>query len=183
MNSTTHKEQNIIWVKNKNIFDCIQSRVSVKDNSSTVLVPHVCNNVNAFGAGFAAQVADKFPTVKMNFHLLGNTAKLGQVQYVSVDKNSVHKNEIIFANMIAQNKLISRSNPRPLNYGALVYAMNDIRSYIHRLKQSNSDIDKVEIHAPKFGAGLAGGNWSFIVDLIHDIWSGLPVYIYVLGNK
>lgn len=181
--SPTIKENHIILVKNKNIFECARNRLFAKENSSTVIIPHVCNNINAFGAGFAGQVAEEFPAVKINFHMLGNTTKLGQVQYVSVAKNPTHRNEMIFANMIAQNKLLSHTNPRPLNYGALVHAMTDVKNYIQRIKQHNPDIDNIEIHAPKFGSGLAGGNWDFISDLINDIWTNIPVYIYVFGRN
>ena len=182
MNQIT-KKHSVIFVKNKNIFECAKNRLFAKENSSTIIIPHVCNNINAFGAGFASQVAEEFPSVKMNFHMLGNTAKLGHVQYVSVAKNSVHRHELIFANMIAQNKLLSQNNPRPLNYAALVYAMNDVRNHIQRIKQSNSEIDNIEIHAPKFGSGLAGGDWSFIMNLIDDIWNNIPVYVYALGKQ
>jgi hypothetical protein len=39
-----------------------------------------------------------------------------------------------------------------------------------------------EIHAPKFGAGLACGNWDFIEELINECWigRGIPVTIYEL---
>jgi hypothetical protein len=38
----------------------------------------------------------------------------------------------------------------------------------------------VQIHAPKFGCGLAGGNWNFIQDLITDIWKNIQVFVYQL---
>jgi hypothetical protein len=38
--------------------------------------------------------------------------------------------------------------------------------------------EKVEIHCPKFGSGLAGGNWAFIEDLIEDIWGKYSVTVY-----
>jgi hypothetical protein len=39
---------------------------------------------------------------------------------------------------------------------------------------------EAEIRAPKFGAGLGGGNWVFIEELMNDIWikRDIPVYIY-----
>lgn len=164
-------------INNHNIFDIINDRINAQSNSATVIVPHVCNNCNGFGAGFAGQVADKYPEVKANFHMLGNQAKLGHVQYVTSNKSGIDKNRIIFANMIAQNGIISRSNARPLNYGALVYCMNDIRLFVKKYLQQN-EVNKIEIHAPKFGSGLAGGNWNFISYLIEDIWYDLDVIIY-----
>jgi hypothetical protein len=57
--------------------------------------------------------------------------------------------------------------------------MNDIRNKILSLSKNNIEDIKYEIHAPKFGSGLAGGNWNFIENLIEDIWIDIPVYIYV----
>lgn len=165
-------------VKNANIFDIISTRIKSEQNGASIIVPHVCNNVNAFGAGFAGQVAQMYPEVKANFHLLGSQAKLGHVQFINVKSDKKYGHSIIFANMIAQNKLINEKNKRPLNYAALVYCMNQVRSYSKHL-QSASDTNSVEIHCPKFGSGLAGGNWNFISELITDVWYDMPVFVYL----
>lgn len=185
MNTKINSNQNhFTVVKNKNIFQNIRLITEAGSNGSTVLVPHVCNNINAFGAGFAGQVSSEYPYVKANFHLLANKAKLGTVQFVETYIEPVYKHKIIFANMIAQNKTISSKNPRPLNYGALVYCMSQVRTYIKELqKKSDSDSSRIEIHAPRFGCGLAGGNWEFVSDLIKDIWIDIPVFIYILGGN
>lgn len=160
------------------IFHYAQERINAGVNGSHVVIPHVCNNVNGFGAGFAADVAEKFPEVKANFHMLGKNAKLGSVQFITVETNKQYKYELTIANMIAQNKLISHNNPRPLSYAALAYCMNQVRGYTNNLsKQSESN--RVEIHAPKFGSGLAGGNWNFISELIDDLWYDTDVFIYL----
>lgn len=165
-----------VLIKNQDIFDSINTRIGSGKDGCSVIVPHVCNNVNAFGAGFAGQVALKYPEVKMNFHMLGSQAKLGHTQFVSVKSDKQYRHSIIFANMISQNKLISNTNRRPINYAALVYSMNQVKQHIKTL-QSNMD-SKIEIHAPKFGSGLAGGDWKFISHLIDDIWFDISVYIY-----
>lgn len=164
-------------IKNQSIFDGITDRINAEYRGSTVIVPHVCNNVNAFGAGFAAAISNHYPDVKANFHMLGNKAKLGITQYVVAKINNKYKHSIIFANMIAQNKLINTKNSRPLNYAALVYCMNDVNQYIKNLKKQQ-EIANIEIHAPKFGCGLAGGDWRFVSDLIEDLWKDKEVYIY-----
>lgn len=166
-----------ISIRNIDIFSAIDDRISAGYNGSTVIVPHVCNNVNAFGAGFAGQLATKFPDVKANFHMLGNKSKLGHTQFIVSKTDKNYKHSIVFANMIAQNGLISPKNTRPLNYYALSVCMNDIKNYVKNFKINNDN--NIEIHAPKFGSGLAGGNWNFISDLIEDIWSDFNVYIYI----
>ena len=161
------------------IFEQATNRIHHGINGCSVIVPHVCNNVNGFGAGFANDVAINYPIVKDNFHLLGKKAVLGYVQFVTVKEDPVYKHKLIFANMIAQNGIINPKNQRPLNYPALVKCMMTVRQYGLDIMNSNENT-KVEIHAPKFGSGLAGGNWYFITDLIEDIWTNsFGVHIYI----
>lgn len=174
MKTTAKDKSNIVYYDSE-IFTTTTDRVSSQQNNSSVVIPHVCNNINLFGAGFAAAIDKKFPIVKENFHLLGNKAKLGYVQYINVYNNKLSNNSLVIANMIAQNKVISHNNPRPLNYEALVRCMIDVRNYCSNIKNLDT---KIEIHCPKFGSGLAGGNWNFIEQLIIDIWSQFPVFIY-----
>lgn len=182
MRTTKYQKQQTSYplIKNSNIFDIINDRINAGHNGASVIVPHVCNNANSFGAGFAAQVARLYPDVKANFHMLGNKSKLGHTQFVISKTNSQYKHSIIFANMIAQNGLISPKNPRPLNYYALSHCMNDVKLYVKNLILN--DANRVEIHCPKFGSGLAGGDWNFINYLIEDIWFDLSTFIYTINK-
>jgi hypothetical protein len=85
--------------------------------------------------------------------------------------------------MIAQNGIKNPRNPRPLNYLALTKAMNNLSQYIHMNTGFINKTENIEIHAPKFGSGLAGGNWNFISDLIEDIWGKFFVTIYNYPSK
>jgi hypothetical protein len=177
-NTNQNRQSNIISIFDNDIFEISRQRVlSTTNTGASVIIPHVCNNINLFGAGFAAAVANKYPDVKTNFHLLGNKAKLGNVQFVTTEKNKNHRRDLVFANMIAQNKTINHTNPRPLNYEALVSCMATVRKFAHSLL--DNEHDKIEIHCPKFGCGLAGGNWSFVSNLISDIWSEFDVFVYI----
>jgi hypothetical protein len=173
----THQKPHILF---GDLFSNINSYVSQNQNGCSVLIPHVCNNVNSFGAGFAGAVSKHFPLVKENYHLLGKQNVLGYTQFVEAYKNKNYGHKIIFANMIAQNSTISKNNPRPLNYYSLARCMANVALYAHQ----NFDSDnRIQIHCPKFGCGLAGGNWNFIKELITDIWKDLPVYIYEYKSK
>jgi hypothetical protein len=170
------------YTLNKNdIFNNIKDRVKSKAAGATVIVPHVCNNIDVFGGGFAAAVSNEFPIVKENFHLLGKKAKLGQTQFVSTFKDKEYGHEIIFANMIAQNGLRNHKNTRPLNYAALVYAMSNVKLYMTDYKKTHDNAN-IEIHCPKFGSGLAGGDWKFISELIKDVWypTNKNIFVYIL---
>lgn len=166
-----------ISIHTSDIVSCSKQRIFANNAGSSVIIPHVCNNINLFGAGFAGYISNRYPIVKENFHLLGSKSKLGNVQYISVEKNNEYHHELVIANMIAQNSIIGHNNQRPLNYEYLVKCMINVRNFIldHQNKYQNS----VEIHCPKFGSGLAGGNWNFIQNLIEDIWASNNVFVYI----
>jgi hypothetical protein len=173
---TISKHTDHIRIVNGDLFDHVGHYVRQGNNGTSVIVPHVCNNINLFGAGFAAGVAKHYPIVKQNYHLLGSQSSLGYVQFVEVDKDPTYGHKLIFANMIAQNGVICNSNPRPLNYYALTQCMVKVAKFIQTSFDPNEN--KAQIHAPKFGCGLAGGDWSFIQELIKDIWGRQTVLVY-----
>lgn len=165
--------------KDSSIFEAARQYVKGNESGSSVMIPHVCNNVNAFGAGFASAVAKEYYEVKANFHLLGRSSKMGQVQYVTVHTDPKYQYKIIFANMIAQNGIYHQErNLRPLNYAALTHCMMDVKMTMKKMMY-NEDQTKFKILAPKFGSGLAGGNWDFISDLIDDCWSEFGVEVFL----
>lgn len=185
--NTLHKQiKPYVEVNKFDIFTNTFSRVKGDHNGSTVFIPHVCNNVDLFGAGFAAQVAEKFPEVKANYHLLGKSFlknNMGHCQIIQVFQEPKYKHRLIFANMIAQNGTPNPKNNRPIDYLALVKSMASLSNYIKHNTGFTQKTESVEIHAPKFGSGLAGGNWNFITDLIEDIWGDYNVYIYNYSKK
>lgn len=167
-------------VSKRDIFEEARDRINSKQNGATVIIPHVCNNINLFNGGFAAAVAKEYPIVKENYSVLGTQMKLGYTQFVTVAKNQDYGYEIIFANMIAQNKIKTIKNARPLNYAALTYCMTYVKMYAKQYRKDNENL-KVEIHCPKFGSGLAGGDWKFVSELIRDSWSDIRnIFVYTL---
>ena len=174
----TLKKPSKLYFVNNDIFADAKHTVSNPISRNTIIIPHVCNNHNSYGAGFAAAVASEFPLAKENYHMLVVKQNLGYSQFVKVyEKN---KNAIIIANMICQNGFKTKTNPRPLNYAHLVVCMYKLKQYAMDLKASVKDEQhSVEIYCPKFGSGLAGGKWEFIENLINDIWTDqFNVYVY-----
>ena len=167
---------------NKDIFASTLDLVRLDQMGSSIVIPHVCNNIDLFGAGFADAVATKYPEVKANYHLLGQSFlrnNLGHVQFIEVANNKKYGHKLIIANMIAQNGVKRKNNIRPLNYIALAKAMLSVSLYVKGMTAANKDYEsKWTIHCPKFGSGLAGGNWSFISEMIADAWRDIPVYVY-----
>jgi hypothetical protein len=171
-----NKNYNYSFVNiNGNVIKSAKNIINSGNYGCSVIIPHVCNNIDSFGGGFTGDINKLYPIVKDNYHMLGKKNTLGYTQYVVADKDDKFKHKLIFANMIAQNEVISSRNPRPLNYFSLAKCMGDVKHYI---KQNFNQENKVQIHCPKFGSGLAGGNWLFIQELIQDIWGEFSVFIY-----
>jgi len=176
--STNHKKQidtSYVFVKNRNIFDSINERIASKENGSTIILPHTCSRINFNVSGFANILSEKYPIAKENFHMLSRDAILGKTQFVEVAKNKDYNHSVIIANMICNNN--NDHKHRAINYAALCYCMNSVKFKVKQLLNDN-DIQRVEIHAPKFGTGSSGGNWKFISELIDDTWTNITTYIY-----
>lgn len=163
------KKSSIFYIKG-NLFSHIEKFFPSYD----IIVPHVCNNRNIFGGGFTAGITKYYPIVKENYSLLGSKNTLGYTQFVVAKHDKQLDKKIVFANMISQNGTISTFNPRPINYYALCQSMKLVDDYI----KTKMDPKETQIHAPKFGSGLAGGKWNFIEDIIYDIWKEYTVFIY-----
>ena len=137
-----------------------------------VIIPHVCNNIGGWGAGFVVPLSRKWPRTKTEYYKKNKLdgLKLGQVQFVKVE------DKIIVANMIAQEGLIGPTNPVPLKYEALEACLEQVADYAKTFDTEGN----LEIHAPKFGSGLAGGDWNKIEPIILRTLSQYPITIYYL---
>lgn len=166
-----------------------------------VVIPHVCNNIKAWGAGFVMALSKKEETPKKCYEQMfkDRTPMLGEVSFSSFLHTSTYMEyppymgsailewrdngysdpKIFVANMIAQDGVIGRSNYKiPLRYSALVKSMRTVADWIKDREERFSV--KHVIHTPKFGSELAGGNFKFISELIREIWleDGISVVIY-----
>jgi hypothetical protein len=153
------------------------------------IIPHVCNNLGGWGAGFVLALTKEFGILPKEAYLKQTNLfpnKLDRLGKVSFAK--MKERRVIIANMIAQNGYISGTNPRPLKYDALVQCMKIVTQQIEYLNNNVSSFSpeyNFTIHTCKFGSDLAGGNWSFIECLIEDIWtnSGIDVTVYEFEEK
>ena len=167
-----------VIMSNQNIFTAIKDRINAKNLGATVIVPHCCNNNDVFSGLFAKKVISEYPIVESNFHMYSQTSALGKTQFVTVDTNKEYGHRIFFANMICQDRLNHNRKSRSLNYAALCFCMSSVKYHLKELLISDNEITKVEIHAPKFGVGNAGGDWRIIHQLIEDSWQGINTFIY-----
>lgn len=127
-----------------------------------IIIPHVVNNIGAWGSGFVVPLGGKYPKCKEHYLNNQHLYQLGDTCTIWVDPN------IFVANMCAQNELKSASNPVPLKYEHLVTCMVDVRDYVmHNIPHG---FYSKEIWCPMFGSDRAGGDWNLIYKLIEEIW-------------
>lgn len=168
-----------ITYKHGDLFAGVQEALAA---GKRVLIPHVCNDVGGWGSGFVVPLGRNYPFAKdayLQWHkdkfaadwrtplLSPNVSfELGETQIVVMGKVAV-------ANMIGQHQLI-RPDYVPVRYTAIANCLETVKSYCQSMS--------AEVHAPRFGAGLAGGNWVVIEALINEILvnNGIPVTVYEL---
>jgi hypothetical protein len=137
---------------------------------------HICNNINKWGAGFTKNLTkfnkepeERYREFCSKFSAWPDSKKflLGKIVVVPIDEN------LTVINAIAQNGVKSPSNKTPIKYTALVDAMRAAKTILK---------PDFELHCPKFGSGLAGGDWEFIEYLIKEIWQPHINNVYIYSN-
>ena len=134
------------------------------------IIIQCCNDIGAYGAGVSGAISGKWPKVAKEYYKWSEnlkTFKLGAVQFIPVE------DKIIVANMIGQHRVGTGSNGTPpIRYEAIAECLDKV---VEKAIEQNATI-----HAPRFGAGLAGGDWDKISELIekHVVSKGKSVYIY-----
>jgi hypothetical protein len=145
---------------------------ALQNSNEFIMIPHVCNTKGAWGAGFAEALSNTWCEPEIHYrktvnHLITKDDLLGMTFYIGPGNTN-----IIVANMFAQ-KLNERL---PLRYWALTKCMLHVGE---RCFKNPLNI-KFEIYCPKFGSGLARGNWKIIERLIWEIWIELyPIKVTI----
>lgn len=143
------------------------------DEDKTVYIPHVVNDIPLWGSGFVIGIMKKWPEAKDNHYEY--KVPLGECQYDQVAPN------ICLVNMCAQKGISWGNGKRPLQYGALVECMLEVRFAI--LNQGERHAKRSEIMTCKFGSKRSGGDWGLIESLIEEIWDGIPVTVFEYEEK
>jgi len=144
-----------------------------KDNR---IIVHCCNDIGAFGAGVALEIAKKWPHVKTAYrNWIDHGAELGQIQLVKAEPG------IAICNLIGQrntkNQIIGDIEIPPIRYEAVYEGFVRLRRAI--LAFQYKDIGNISLHMPRMGCGLAGGNWDMIHLQIDDALDDIDIDIYV----
>lgn len=141
-------------------------------NSPTRIIIHCCNDIGVWGAGFVLALSRKWPHVETAYRVKTKYL-LGSVEFVEV------KSDLHVANMIGQRGCGERPDGTPpIDYPAIRACLIKVREKVEELGGGN----QVSVHGPRFGAGLAGGDWSVIEQILVEelCMNGISVTIYDL---
>lgn len=132
------------------------------------IIAHVCNDVNAWGAGFVLALSRRWRQPERAYRRQAcrqDGLRLGAVQIVRVaEKLSV-------ANMIAQHGIYAEDGVAPIRYDALEACLDVVAS--HALATGAA------VHMPRIGCGLAGGAWSQVQPLVERSLCQRDVAVWV----
>lgn len=139
---------------------------------------HCCNDLGLWGAGFVLAISRRWPEPEEAYYRLEKEEggyRLGKIQIVKVEEH------LWVVNMIGQHgvgRKREKSLP-PIRYKAIRHALQQVAFYAQSVSYKGP-YKRVSIHCPKFGAGLAGGDWRVIEQLLREelVDKGLEVTVY-----
>src|SRR5260370_16379289 len=134
------------------------------------IITHCWNDAGYWNAGFVRALSARYHQPERAYRRWAQTNApipfaLGQVLFVKV------KSGLCVANIIGQHGIRSNSNPRPIRYDALQHGLA-------RVCQLALEHDAT-VHMPRLGAGLAGGDWAIIPEIINQELSAFGVHVTV----
>lgn len=155
---------------------------TVPVGSGNRVIVHCCNDVNAWGAGFVLALSRRWKKPELEYRkwfLEKKQPKLGDVQFVRVDSDetiSINVTDGLWvANMICQHGVGWSNNEPPIRYEAIAKCLGQVQAFCK--------LNNASVHAPRFGAGLAGGSWKIIESIIKAqlVEQGVEVTVYDLA--
>lgn len=129
------------------------------------ILPHVCNNIGAWGAGYVLALSKRWKEPEAAYRSIPvDELHLGRVDFISVEE------DIIVANMVGQEGIGRNKDGKvPIRYAAVLEALKKVNQVAVELNAT--------LHMPRIGCGLAGGSWD-IIELIIKEFITVDVYIY-----
>lgn len=134
------------------------------------IIAHGCNCFHTMGAGIAATIRTKFPSayeadLKTPY---GDRNKLGTFSYAEIPDNN-----LIVANLYTQFRWgkTTRHETKNDRYTAISNALTNLKNFANGKPTG----------IPKIGAGLAGGDWNIIEQIIEEKFPEVTVVEFNLS--
>jgi hypothetical protein len=145
-----------------------------RGSGNRVLVHIVNDRTPRWGGGFALAVASTWPAVQRDFLSWTeedrSRLRLGGVRMVEAAPG------LYVASIIAMHGYGPAAKPR-IRYGALEAGLRNVERFAHE--------NGASVHAPRLGAGQAGGAWSVVEGLLEEALCahGVPVTVYTVPGS
>ncbi|HEX5323684.1 MAG TPA: macro domain-containing protein [Capsulimonadaceae bacterium] len=138
------------------------------------IIAHICNDIGGWGKGFVGALSRKWREPEAAYRRwyrsqgIEQPFTLGQVQFVSVAQ------DLWVGNIIGQHGIGRPGGAAPVRYEAIREGLARVAGFA---RENNASV-----HMPRIGAGLAGGDWSVIQEIIRDelLDKGIAVTVYDL---
>lgn len=133
-------------------------------------IVHGCNAMGVMGSGVALAVKNTYPKAFADYRKQYEGPDgliLGEAYASQVSEDLILWNAITQANY--------GTHKRQVDYEAVARVFEDIQLGV----EDYSDVIVPEIHIPMIGAGLGGGNWEIIREIIEQTVTS-PVTLWVL---
>lgn len=168
---------------NRGLLKYVQGDATLPRGGGHRMLIHCCNDVGAWGAGFVVALSKRWKKPEEQYRLWCRAQvldrlkfQLGEIQVVDI------QSDLAVVNMIGQRDIGPSKDEQgnvvpPIRYDA-------IKSCLQKVAKEAKDRQS-SVHAPRFGAGLAMGDWGTIETLIKEclIDKGINVTIYDLEQK
>lgn len=120
------------------------------------IIVHGCNSQGVMGSGVAKAIKDKYPGAYMYYRqdIRDHGFGLGDISWYDTGLGALS-----IASAITQEYYGRDPSVRYVNYFALALCFKTVFNYAGN--------DRV-VYFPKIGAGLGGGDWNIIEQLIND---------------
>lgn len=142
------------------------------------VIAHSCNCFCNMGRGIAPQIAKAFPSAKTadDSTIRGNKEKLGT--FSKTDIEGSHALLTVY-NLYGQYGWKPEQVTYGTDYPSLFRALRNMRDDLSLSDQS------LTLGLPRIGAGLGGGDWKLISQMIEETFRGTNVFpiIYELDYK
>lgn len=159
--------------------------------SNLRIIAHGVNCQGKMGAGIAKQIKEKYPNVyndytvftEMHSHVPGLGAPnnlMGQIVITETSPQKLNKGDLrsYILSAYTQETIGREFGKRYISYDAIDDAMASIGDWLEWYEDKYKH--RTAIGMPKIGAGLGGGCWEVIEQIINNRLKDNQVYIYEL---
>lgn len=152
---------------------------NILDNVKRGMIVHGCNAQGVMGSGIALEIRTRWPDCFAEYEReVARHRNNGLELMGKVIPWEVPGEDIIIANAITQENF-GRGPKRYVSYKAIHEAFMTVA--VAALSTWGShDAEGFDIHYPLIGAGLGGGDWAIISDIIESVFAQFPTVKHTL---